>query len=321
MFNNFALNSPVLVLSIVDSLLARLSTKTNLTFHVTNHPLPPNSADNLTNQNNAGGPALILGYAVIVSMSLAVAAYTNFLIHERQTNSKHLQMMSGLRPLTYWLTAFIWDSVCFLIQTALFMVVFALFNVKEYVDNANVALSLVMFMLLYGWANIPFVYSLSFAFKSATKGYTMIVVYNILTGMIGKITVPIIQQAADDESSELSALIFSIFFPTFNISHCFSKIYTNEYFRKACEKVDCSVGFLKQTALMCCGSDDELLYSRNILRDVSRRGLLPYIIILCIQGFIFWLPIIIIEHMEQISAFCTRFARNSNKISDSNSEV
>lgn len=37
-------------------------------------------------------------------------------------------------------------------------------------------------MLLYGWSQIPFVYLLSFAFNLASKGYSMIVVYSIITG-------------------------------------------------------------------------------------------------------------------------------------------
>jgi hypothetical protein len=53
---------------------------------------------------------------------------------------------------------------------------------KEFMDRTQVTLTILLVLLLFGWNAIPFVYSFSFAFNSAPKGYTMIVMYHIITG-------------------------------------------------------------------------------------------------------------------------------------------
>jgi hypothetical protein len=58
---------------------------------VTNHPLPPTSADTLKNKDASGGAAALLGYAVIISSAMVVSGYASFLIRERKKKSKHMQ--------------------------------------------------------------------------------------------------------------------------------------------------------------------------------------------------------------------------------------
>uniref|UniRef100_A0A0M3K8V1 ABC transporter domain-containing protein n=1 Tax=Anisakis simplex TaxID=6269 RepID=A0A0M3K8V1_ANISI len=202
MFNNFGLATPALALSIADSAIMRLATNKNLSLLVSNHPLPPTTADQLKNKIVNNTPASIIAYAIVTSMSLVVSGFAYFLIRERRTNSKHMQMMSGLNPLTYWSMAYLWDICCFLLTIVLFIGVICGLDVKEYTSRSDVPFQLLLVMLLTGWAQIPFVYVFSFAFTSPPKGYTLIVMYNIITGMIGLLTVPIIAQAVNKDVAE-----------------------------------------------------------------------------------------------------------------------
>lgn len=38
--------------------------------------------------------------------------------------------MSGLNPLIYWTTAFIWDAICFLLPVVSFIAIFAAFDIR-----------------------------------------------------------------------------------------------------------------------------------------------------------------------------------------------
>ncbi|VDK65180.1 unnamed protein product [Gongylonema pulchrum] len=87
-----------------------------------------------------------------------------------------LQMLCGLRHWMYWLTAFIWDYAVFLIPASLCMIV--------YISRSSVGLTLYLIMLLYGWAELPFVYFCSILFDSPTKGNATICVYNFMTGLL-----------------------------------------------------------------------------------------------------------------------------------------
>lgn len=55
---------------------------------------------------------------------------------------------------------------------------------QEFFGDVTNAFTLFLLMLLFGWAAIPFTYSFQFAFKSAPKGYMLIVIFNVITGKI-----------------------------------------------------------------------------------------------------------------------------------------
>ena len=257
LFNNFGLHSPGIAVAIADTVILREQLKkSDINIKVINHPLPPTNADTLKNKDISNSSSFILGYAIIVSMSMVVSGYASFLIRERKKKSKHMQMMAGIRPWLYWLTTAIWDGVCFLLPTFLFLAIYKLFKINEYTSRFESSLDLVIIMLLFGWTAIPFVYSFSFVFDSAPKGYTMIVMYNIITGMIGSIAIPIIKQTAGDSTAYTWEVILSFFFPTYNLSNCFGKIYNNEYGRDACKTLNCSIPIIAENALSCCGNAD-----------------------------------------------------------------
>ena len=48
---------------------------------------------------------------VIFSMSIIPASFLIYLIRERATQAKHLQFVSGVSPLVYWLANYLWDMV------------------------------------------------------------------------------------------------------------------------------------------------------------------------------------------------------------------
>ena len=52
---------------------------------------------------------------VIFSMSFIPASFLLYLIRERATQAKHLQFVSGVSPLVYWLANYLWDMVTLLV--------------------------------------------------------------------------------------------------------------------------------------------------------------------------------------------------------------
>lgn len=44
-------------------------------------------------------------------MSFIPASFVLYLIQERVTKAKHLQFVSGVSPLVYWVANFFWDMV------------------------------------------------------------------------------------------------------------------------------------------------------------------------------------------------------------------
>ncbi|CAJ0942040.1 unnamed protein product, partial [Mesorhabditis belari] len=289
LFNNFGLHTPALAISIADSVL--MSEKLSdgpYTINVINHPLPPATADNLKNREVQSGAAFLIAYAIIVSVSMVVSGFCSFIIRERKKKSKHMQMLCGVRAWMYWLTAFLWDAVQYAITAAFFMILFAAFGVKEFTKRGATMGTLYLAFLLFGWNDIPFVYWFSFAFNTAPKGYTLIVMYHIISGMIGTIAVPIIQSTASDDAAHSWSIFFSFLFPVYNISNVITTLYNNEYGRQSCETIKCEDPFFKLGVRECCGDDSELVYVRNPLTSPGKYGVLIYLIFMFIQGFAYW---------------------------------
>lgn len=48
---------------------------------------------------------------VIIAMSFVPASFVVFLVSERSSKAKHLQFVSGVDPVIYWLSNYVWDLV------------------------------------------------------------------------------------------------------------------------------------------------------------------------------------------------------------------
>lgn len=67
----------------------------------------PTSSFRLTTSVDA-----VVAICVIFAMSFIPASFVLYLIQERVTKAKHLQFVSGVSPLVYWVANFFWDMVC-----------------------------------------------------------------------------------------------------------------------------------------------------------------------------------------------------------------
>lgn len=54
---------------------------------------------------------VMIAISVIFAMCMIPASFVLFLIEERTSGSKHLQFVSGIHPVVYWVANFTWDMV------------------------------------------------------------------------------------------------------------------------------------------------------------------------------------------------------------------
>ena len=57
------------------------------------------------------GVSVLHAIAVIFSMSFVPASFVIFLVEEKVSKAKHLQFVSGVKPLTFWIASYTWDLV------------------------------------------------------------------------------------------------------------------------------------------------------------------------------------------------------------------
>ena len=126
-----------------------------------NHPLP------LTSRQSAEVRFIL---SIFVSLFLLIPfcyippTFAIFVVKERSKKSKHLQLVSGVDMLAYWVSALIWDLIGYAIITLLVMLVFLSYGENQaavFVGTRESTLCSLMLIWGYGMSSIPFGYLLS----------------------------------------------------------------------------------------------------------------------------------------------------------------
>ncbi|KAG9343619.1 hypothetical protein JZ751_013789, partial [Albula glossodonta] len=115
-------------------------------------------------------------------MSFVPASFVLYLIQERVTKAKHLQFVSGVSPLVYWVTNFFWDMINYSISSAMVVGIFVAFDKKCYTSPTNLP-ALVALLLLYGWSVTPMMYPMSYIFNVPSTAYVSLSCINLFIGI------------------------------------------------------------------------------------------------------------------------------------------
>jgi len=171
---------------------------------------------------------------VIFALAFIPASFLVFLIDERVTTSKHLQLVSGVKGLTYWWANFVWDLANYCVSITFCIIIFLAFGIQAYVYKMNF-LCLILLLFLYGFAIIPLMYPINYLFKSPSTGFVLISSINIFIGLISTITTITLDNFNDDLNlKNVNAILTKVFliFPHYCLGRGLfdmSKLYiTNE---------------------------------------------------------------------------------------------
>ncbi|KAM9332939.1 retinal-specific phospholipid-transporting ATPase ABCA4a [Pholidichthys leucotaenia] len=124
----------------------------------------------------------VVAICVIFAMSFVPASFVLYLIQERVTHAKHLQFVSGVSPLVYWMANFLWDMVNYSISVAMVVKIFLFFDKKCYTSPTNLQ-PLIALLMLYGWSVTPMMYPMSYVFSVPSTAYVSLSCINLFIGI------------------------------------------------------------------------------------------------------------------------------------------
>lgn len=155
---------------------------TDCSISITNSPLPftfDSRLDMLQAGNNMG---FQLASNVGFSMAFVAAFYIIFYIKERVSRAKLLQFVSGINIWTFWLTAFVWDLITFVVTICFMVATLAVFQEDGWSTGDEIGRVLVL-SLCFVWAVLPFVYLFSMLFEVPSSGFIKTVMVGIFLGI------------------------------------------------------------------------------------------------------------------------------------------
>ncbi|KAM5130483.1 phospholipid-transporting ATPase ABCA3-like [Callospermophilus lateralis] len=176
LFNNEAYHSSATSLAVLDNILFMLLSGPRASITVSNKPQPlPVYGSNTVPING-----LQIVQCLAFGISIVAGSFCLQTVIERISKAKHIQFLSGVYVLTYWLSALLWDLICFSIPCCLLLGVFKYCEVDAFIVNFNFLDTMLIFML-YGWCIVPLMYLGSFLFSSGTAASIKLTLFNYIS--------------------------------------------------------------------------------------------------------------------------------------------
>ncbi|XP_029285305.1 LOW QUALITY PROTEIN: ATP-binding cassette sub-family A member 1 [Cottoperca gobio] len=159
---------------------------------------------------------VLVSICVIFAMSFVPASFVLFLIEERVSKAKHLQFVSGVKPILYWLANFTWDMLNYTVPATMVVLIFICFQQQSYVSETNLP-ALVLLLLFYGWSITPLMYPASFMFTVPSTAYVVLTSINLFIGINGSIATFVLELFVDEHLNEVNRILKKVFliFPHF----------------------------------------------------------------------------------------------------------
>ncbi|KAG1691215.1 ATP-binding cassette sub-family A member 3 [Nymphon striatum] len=259
------------------------------------------------------GMGLQLGvtFILIIFIPLATVFMSStsvlFLINERVSKSKHLQLMTGVPHVIFWSAHLVWDAVICNTITLIGSIILLTGTILGNTSASQGAT--ILLFLLYNWAAIPFTYIFSFIVKRPATGFAIPVALTLLISfVIGPLSLITSVFPSPSLTKAIGPLddIFRII-PAYSLGKGVSLISLGTSlakqcpnFQKYCTQID--EGF---QYLICCRKTTFNIFGMDTLETGQEM-----VYLLC-SGLFFWLIILFsesrISRMVFIAAWKTLF--------------
>jgi ATP-binding cassette, subfamily A (ABC1), member 3 len=260
-FNNEAYHTPAIMQNIISNALLNYVTNGKMGQLITvNHPMPQTTNDKLDNSSGQSTLAIVVAINLLFGISFLAGSISVYIIKERSSRAKHLQFLSGVMSLTYWLSNFIWDVINFLLPIFLILIALAAFQIPAYVNDNRLGIVFLL-MLFFSFSIIPMMYLLSYLFDVPSLGLTWLTIINILFGSLTVIVVGILRLPILDLVNVSNALhwVFLVISPNYCLGQGFSNIYVNYLYLNSCRtdaiNAICARNISHPCCPLTCGSD------------------------------------------------------------------
>ncbi|XP_072607402.1 ATP-binding cassette sub-family A member 17-like [Vulpes vulpes] len=175
LFNNQAYHSPAVALALVDNVLFKLLSGARASITAVNHPQPQSAVEALEDILYQGPKGHYLVIHLLFGIAFLSSSFSILTVKERATRAKHIQLTSGVYVATFWLSALLWDLITSLVPSLLLLVVFLHYKEEAFTHKDNIP-AVILVLMLYSWASIPFIYLTSFCFQYEGSAFIKLII-------------------------------------------------------------------------------------------------------------------------------------------------
>ena len=185
-----------------------------------NHPLPLTAKQSLEIKVML---SVVAGLFSLIPFCYIPATFLVFVVKERISKSKHLQLVSGVDMSAYWIATYLWDMTLYSLLTICIMIVFALYGGDAQVFIGDSEASLCTFALTFGYglSALPFSYLLSRMFDNCSTAQISVAGLGWLSGFVTVICYVTMYSLPKTEHIAVGLQPWFRLFPAYNIGEGF----------------------------------------------------------------------------------------------------
>ena len=143
--------------------------------------------------------------------SILTASIAVFPVYERRNNSKHLQMVSGINKVAYWVCHWAADLTQMMLPLAAIMIIFAAFDINQYKGELWGVFVLVLCFIL---SAIPYTHFVGLYFENEFYAFVGQVGMKLFLGVITSSTGMVVQAIKDlNDDTKLAHSVLSYILP------------------------------------------------------------------------------------------------------------
>ncbi len=150
----------------------------------------------------------LAGISILIAVSVVSTSWVMLYLEENTSKFKLVQYLEGLSPITYWSFSLAFESIIYVLFSLTLLCVLVIFNLSPYAGKGQEG-NVLLLLLLFGFANIPFSASISFVAQNGSQVFMLLVgliVFNLgLCFLV--ITSKVLQESSDSAISYIFMLI------------------------------------------------------------------------------------------------------------------
>ena len=182
--SNVAYHAPPLTMDLLYKALDYELTGQVSQLQVTSHPLPKET-DGSSQQLVMIFIQLTLIVMIPITMAFLSSSYVLFPIHEKSSNAKLIQLMTGMNPLLLHLCNFLFDFMVHFIASLIAISVFMFMDVHHILSkNGDIVGAVLLIFIFFGAASVMMAYVAAFFFTKPGTGFSALVSVNLICGIV-----------------------------------------------------------------------------------------------------------------------------------------
>ena len=195
-----------------------------------NHPLPLTTKQSLEIKVML---SVLAGLFILIPFCYIPATFIVFLVKERVSKSKHLQLVSGVNMSAYWIATYLWDLSLYLVLTMCIMCVLLMYGSSAAVFIGSKDAFLCTFALTFGYgvSALPFAYLLSRMFENSSTAQISVAGIGWLTGFVTVIAYVTMDSLEKTEHIAAAMQPWFRLFPAYNVGEGLMAMSTSFWYR------------------------------------------------------------------------------------------